>query len=76
METETAVEPVEAIGYITADLKGDYYQVCLEDNPEYPVIAKVCGKMRRHRIALQTGDCVRVELSPYDLSRGRIIWRN
>ena len=67
---------VEAIGHITADLKGDFYQVCLEDNPDHTVMAKMCGRMRKNRISVQPGDCVRLELSPYDLTRGRIIWRN
>lgn len=66
---------INVSGHVTADLKGDYYSVCLDDNPEYPVIARTCGKMRRHRISVQPGDAVRVELSPYDLTRGRIVWR-
>ena len=67
---------INVLGHITADLKGDFYQVCLEDNPDHIVIAKTCGKMRISRISVQPGDSVRVELSPYDLTRGRIVWRN
>ena len=69
------MDPVIALGHITADLKGDFYGVCLEDNPEHTVIARTCGKMRKHRISVKRGDSVRVELSPYDLTRGRIVWR-
>ena len=68
-------DAVEAIGEIITDLKGDFYEVSLEDNPEHTVIAKPSGRMRRNRIFVQPGDCVKVELSPYDLKRGRIVWR-
>ena len=67
---------INVLGYVTADLKGDFYAVQLEDNPDHTVIAKTCGKIRKHRISVQPGDSVRVELSPYDLTRGRIVWRN
>ena len=70
------MDPITALGHITSDLKGDFYEVRLEDNPDHTVIAKSCGKMRKHRISVKTGDCVRVELSPYDLRRGRIVWRD
>jgi translation initiation factor IF-1 len=39
------------------------------------VLAKISGKMRKHYIRLLPGDRVKVELSPYDLSRGRITFR-
>jgi len=67
---------INVLGHITADLKGDFYEVRLEDNPDHTVIAKTCGQMRKHRISVQPGDNVRVELSPYDLTRGRIVWRD
>ena len=39
------------------------------------VLATVCGKMRQHFIRILNGDTVKVELSPYDLTRGRITYR-
>jgi translation initiation factor IF-1 len=39
------------------------------------ILAHLCGKMRMHYIKILIGDKVRVELSPYDLNRGRIIYR-
>jgi len=50
--------------------------VTLQDNPEHRIIARVSGKMERRKIGLCRGDLVEVELSPYDLNRGRIIWRH
>ena len=70
------MEAINVLGHITADLKGDFYEVRLEDNPDHTVIAKACGRMRKNRISVQPGDCVCVDLSPYGLTRGRIIWRN
>jgi translation initiation factor IF-1 len=42
---------------------------------EHKLIAYAAGRMRRFRIRMTPGDRVRVELSPYDLSRGRIVYR-
>jgi translation initiation factor IF-1 len=39
------------------------------------VLATICGKMRQHFIKILNGDTVKVELSPYDLTRGRITYR-
>jgi translation initiation factor IF-1 len=39
------------------------------------ILAHICGKMRMHYIKILPGDRVKVELSPYDLTRGRIIYR-
>jgi translation initiation factor IF-1 len=39
------------------------------------ILAHICGKMRMHYIKILPGDKVKVELSPYDLSRGRIVYR-
>jgi translation initiation factor IF-1 len=41
----------------------------------HQVLAHTAGKMRRHRIRVLPGDRVRVELSPYDLERGRLVYR-
>ena len=43
---------------------------------EHEILAYVCGKMRKHRIRILPGDRVSVELSPYDLTKGRITYRH
>lgn len=45
------------------------------DGMDHEVLGHLAGKMRRYRIRVNPGDRVRVELSPYDLSRGRIVHR-
>jgi translation initiation factor IF-1 len=50
------------------------FKVKLEN--DYVVLAHISGKMRMHFIRILPGDRVRIELSPYDLSRGRITWRD
>jgi translation initiation factor IF-1 len=47
----------------------------VELNNGEKVLAHISGKMRRYRITVLPGDKVRVELSPYDLTRGRIVYR-
>ena len=74
---EKAVKPskqkVEALGTVTEALPGTKFRVELENGPE--ITAYLCGKMRRYYIRILLGDRVRVELSPYDLSQGRIVYR-
>ena len=61
---------------ITRVLKGRFYEIALQDTPEHKALVVICGRMRVRRITLSAGDDVSVELSPYDLSRGRITWRH
>jgi translation initiation factor IF-1 len=49
------------------------YRIGLDNGHE--TLAYTCGKMRRFRIRINPGDKVKVELSPYDLNRGRITYR-
>ena len=63
-------------GIVTKALKGIFYQVALEDNPAHQVLATVCGRMQKGQITLNAGDTVDLELCPYDLNRGRIVWRH
>ena len=56
-------------------LKGGTFRCHLQDNKDHEVNAHLCGNMRINRIVLCAGDEVTVELSPYDLRRGRVIWR-
>ena len=61
-------------GEVVESLPGNLFRVKLEN--EYKAVAYLAGKLVRHRIWVLPGDQVTVELSPYDLTRGRIIWRN
>ena len=67
---------IRQLGTITKHLKGDRFEVALDDNPAHKVLATPSGKIRIRRIALNAGDSVSVELSPYDLEKGRIVWRH
>ncbi|MCK4296959.1 MAG: translation initiation factor IF-1 [Candidatus Marinimicrobia bacterium] len=60
-------------GTIKENLPNASFRVVLENGHE--VLAHVSGKMRMHFIKILPGDKVTLELSPYDLSRGRIIYR-
>jgi len=58
-------------GVITEVLRNTNYRVKL-DNLETPILATLSGKMRMNNIKVLEGDVVELELSPYDLTRGRI----
>lgn len=60
-------------GTVTQALANTRFRVQLETGNE--VLAHVAGRMRRHFIRIVPGDKVQVELSPYDLTKGRIIYR-
>ncbi len=62
-------------GVILESLPGNLFSVQLTEN-DHKVVAYLAGKMMQHKIWVLPGDQVTVELSPYDLTRGRIIWRN
>ena len=66
-------EPIEVQGKVVKTLPNAMFHVELEN--KHVVLAHVSGKMRMHFIKILPGDTVTVELSPYDLSRGRIIYR-
>lgn len=63
----------EVDGTVTQALANTRFRVQLETGNE--VLAHVAGRMRKHFIRIVPGDKVRVELSPYDLSKGRIVYR-
>ncbi|RMD94182.1 MAG: translation initiation factor IF-1 [Calditrichaeota bacterium] len=67
-------EPIKVDGTIIETLPNAMFRVELENG--HKVIAHISGKMRMHFIKILPGDKVTVELSPYDLSRGRIIYRH
>lgn len=66
-------EKIEVDGTVVEALPGTQFKVKLDN--EHEVLAYLSGKMRRHYIRILRGDRVRVELSPYDLTRGRITYR-
>jgi translation initiation factor IF-1 len=66
-------EVIELTGTITETLPGTQFRVELENGPQ--IIAHVAGKMRKHYIRIVPGDSVTVELTPYDLTKGRITYR-
>src|SRR6476620_10380011 len=67
-------EKVEFEGEVVEALPNAMFRVKLDN--DHLVLGHVAGKMRRFRIRILPGDRVRVELSPYDLDRGRIIYRH
>ncbi|MGI6380944.1 MAG: translation initiation factor IF-1 [Anaerolineae bacterium] len=66
-------QKVEVEGTITEALPNTQFRVELDSGHE--VLAYISGKMRKYYIRILLGDRVRVELSPYDLTRGRIVYR-
>ena len=67
-------EPIEVQGTVVETLPNAMFRVELENG--HRVLAHISGKMRMHFIKILPGDKVTVELSPYDLTRGRITSRS
>ncbi len=67
-------EPIKVQGKVVETLPNAMFKVELENN--HQILAHLSGKMRMHFIKILPGDNVTVELSPYDLSRGRITYRS
>lgn len=67
-------EHIEVEGRITTVLPGTMFRVQL-DNNQHEVLAVISGKMRKRWIRLSAGDRVKMEMSPYDLNKARIVWR-
>ena len=63
-------EPIEVMGTVVETLPNAMFRVELENGHE--VLAHISGKMRKYFIRILPGDKIKIELSPYDLSRGRI----
>jgi len=64
---------IEVQGKVLEALPNTMFRVELENG--HTVLAHISGKMRMHYIKILPGDAVKLELSPYDLTRGRIIYR-
>src|SRR3954454_19719010 len=67
-------EKIEVEGEITEALPSTMFRVQIDGG--HSVLATISGKMRKHYIRILPGDKVKVELSPYDLTRGRITYRH
>ena len=67
-------EHLEMSGKVIDNLPNTMFRVQLENG--HVIIAHISGKMRKNYIRILAGDIVTVEMTPYDLSKGRIIYRN
>jgi translation initiation factor IF-1 len=67
-------EKIEFEGEIIEAYGGGKYRIALENGHE--TLGYTSGKMRRFRIRIVPGDRIKIELSPYDLTRGRIVYRH
>jgi translation initiation factor IF-1 len=72
-EQSSDEKAVEVEGVITSVLAGTQFRVQLQSGHE--VLAHISGKMRKRFIRLVIGDRVKMEMSPYDLTKGRIVFR-
>ncbi|MEK7782182.1 MAG: translation initiation factor IF-1 [Verrucomicrobiota bacterium] len=66
-------EPIELTGSVTQVLPGTMFKVALSNGHE--VLAHISGKMRKNWIRINVGDRVKVQMSPYDLGKARITFR-
>ena len=66
-------EAIQMQGVVKETLPNTIFRVELENG--HMITAHISGKMRKHYIRILTGDSVTVEMTPYDLSKGRIIFR-
>ncbi len=66
-------EKIEMEGEVLEAFPSGMFRVALDNGHE--IIAYTAGKMRRYRIRMAPGDRIKVEVSPYDLTRGRIVYR-
>jgi translation initiation factor IF-1 len=73
-EMPTKEEKIEVDGEVVEALPSTMFRVQIDGG--HSVLATISGKMRKHYIRILPGDKVKVELSPYDLNRGRITYRH
>lgn len=66
-------EKIELEGEVTEALRGRMFRIKLDNGHE--TLGYLAGRLKRYRIRVMLGDRVRIELSPYDLTRGRIVYR-
>jgi translation initiation factor IF-1 len=73
MTVPSKEQHIEVEGRVTVVLPGTMFRVELEN--KHVVLATVSGKMRKRWVRLTTGDRVKMQMSPYDLNKARIVWR-
>lgn len=73
IKMDTKEQAIEVEGVVTVVLPGTMFRVELPN--KHLVLATICGKMRKRWVRISTGDRVKMEMSPYDLNKGRITWR-
>lgn len=73
-QTEKKEDCIQVDGVVTKVLPATMYRVKLPNGQE--ILAHISGKMRKHFIRITAGDRVTVEISPYDLTKGRITFRH
>jgi translation initiation factor IF-1 len=66
-------QKIELDGEVIEALRNGYFRIALDSGHE--TLGYTAGKMRRYRIRIFPGDRIKIELSPYDLNRGRIVYR-
>ena len=71
--TQASSDVILMEGVVKETLRGGTFRIELDNGHE--VLAHLSGRMRRNRIRVLMGDRVQVELSPYDLTRGRMVYR-
>lgn len=66
---------IEVTGKVLEKFPSGLFSVQLDQDEERVILAHLAGKLRRHRIRVLAGDRVTLEMSPYDLTKGRITYR-
>lgn len=66
---------IETYGVVTQELGNAMFAVQLDNISESRILATISGKIRQFRINIRVGDRVKLEMSPYDLTKGRIVLR-
>ena len=66
-------EHIEVEGNVQTVLPGTMFRVALDN--KHLVLATICGIMRKRWVRLTVGDRVKMEMSPYDMDKARIVWR-
>ncbi len=74
-ETKQKEEAIELEGVVSAVLAGTMFRVKLRNASAHEVLAHISGKMRKKFIRLVIGDAVKIEMSPYDMDKARIVYR-
>lgn len=74
-QQEDKEKGIEVEGVVLENLPSAKFRVKIEEGEGIELLAHVSGKMRMNYIRILPGDKVRVELSPYDLTKGRIVYR-